>query len=516
MSENSSLTRRVAGATLIVAVISVASKFVGMLREMVVARTFGAGGDLDAFYVANTLPEMLSVMAFFVAINLFLPEYLAERERSPESADRLARAFMARAGIAFLGVALVLALTAELIVDLVAPGLDPRLRELAVLSLRLLSVLVVLRGFDGSLRGLLHAHRRFVAPVLGMTLFSVTIMVFVLVFGRSWGILALTVGWVVGGAAPVLIMAVVARNFLRGSGWRSHPLLATIARRLPWLIAIEALGLVIPLVDRALASRSLDPGAISSLAFALVLQKLPFDVIGLTVAATLFPEFATLRARRKDKEFRALVRRGIRALVAVMLPAAALFWVLHEPLVRALFERGAFDAADTVLTGAALRGYALGLPFLGVSAVLMQAAYAWGNLRMLLSVRFAALVVKFGVSLALLPVLGHVGLALGTSAFYLVFVLLLIRPMTGGFRGLVPRPLILFGATGISALVAWFGAAGLASRGWDSGVSGMVGLAVLVAVALGLYGVLCRVGKVEEVLWIEDMARRKLSRWRSE
>jgi putative peptidoglycan lipid II flippase len=509
---SSPLLGRVAGATALIAGFTLLARAVGLLREMIVARTYGASADLDAFFVALTVPDLISYLVLYVALYLFLPVYSRERARSPESASLLASAFWNRAllGLAFL--AFILVTGAPLVIRGLAPELQEPQYRLALESLRLLAFLVLLRGLEGILRGLVNAHRRFFLPVLATLIVSAVTITFVLVWGRRGGVMALSWGWVVGSTAPVLLVLPLALRHEPGllSRALNHPALRAVRKLLPWVVAIEVASLILPLVDRGLASRFLGPGCISALAYARTLSEVPFTLVGLTLATALFPEFAALWSRRDEAGFQRVLRRGARAVLALILPVTVLLLVLARPLVAALYQRGAFGPEATVLTADALRAYALGLPFLCVSALLVLASYAAGKLRSLLFVKLAALAVKVGVSAALLSSLAQTGIALGTSAFFLVVCLALVPFLLGSFAGLLPRPLIVLPATGMSVGIGWALCEGLTRYGWKEGIDAILVQVLAWGVTFGLYLLFCRWGHVEEVLEMEHLLRKRL------
>lgn len=507
------LGARLAGATAVMAGLALAGKGLGLVREMVIAHTFGAGRDYDAFLVAFTGPEILSFVALYVAFNLFLPQYLRERERSPQEAEALASAYLGYAAIVLLAVGGGLVAAARPLVVWLAPELDPAARELAVVCLRILAGLVVFRGLEGTLRGLLNAHRRFFWPAMGAMLSSLVVIVAVLRFGPGDGVVALAWGVLAGALLPVLVLLPLALRdepgLVRHFG-RTSPMLRQLLRLLPVFLVIELISLSLPLVDRALAARYLEPGRISALAYARILYEVPFNLVGMTLATALFPEFAQLAARRDTAGFADLVRRGVRVTLATMLPAAVLFVVLRFEIAQAVFQRGAFDAEATQLTGGALAGFAVGLPFLAAFVVLNQGAIAAHRLGRLFGAKAAAMVVKIAVSWWLVGSLGHVGIALGTAAFFLTLFLLLLPLVTGSLRGVWAGTPVLLGAAAASGALGWVLARAAGGVGWAEGWVGIGVQALIWSAALALYVGLCRWGRVEEMLWVERTIRRRL------
>ena len=507
----SPLPARVAGAALLLTGFGALTKALGLVRELVVARTFGTGAEYDAFLLGYVLPEALSWMVLFVMLYLFLPAYLRVREGDPREAERFAGAFLLRAGALLLGGSLVLALAARPLVRLLAPDLDPALEGIAVLGLRITGWLVLLRGLEGGFRGLLNSHRRFALPGLTMVIANLGVIVAVLLLASRFGTVSVGIGLTGGLALATVLVAVQA--LATEPGLRrpraDHPELARILRLLPWFLAVEALGLSLPLVDRLIAVRTLEPGAISALAYANALARIPNDMFAVAVAAVVFPELATHAARADLVEGRRVLGRALRVVTGSLLPVTALLLVLAVPFIRAVYQRGAFDAAATDLTAPALRAFAVGLVLQGWFTVLSPAAYAREQHRRLLGVRLLALAVKIAASLVLVRFLGHAGLALGATAFYGVVALGFVPDLVGSWRGIVPRPAVVLPAAAVAALVAWGIQAGadrwVGTAGWPA----LLGTGIAFVGGGLVYLLVCRAGNVEEV---REMERRLLRR----
>ncbi len=499
---------RFAATALLLASLSILGKLAALVREIVVARAFGAGSELDAFLIAFTIPDILGTVALYVALNAFLPAYVRAGTQSAVAASALARVYAVRMTLVLGGVAVVLALMARPLVAMLAPELAPEAATQATRLLQLLAIIVVLRGWEGLTRAILNAWRRFALPTVASLMVGTVVAATVFLFAESSGIQALTWGTLSGAAIPLVMMAPSCWRGFRGRGGAG--LEVGVVSSVVLLVAIEATALVFPLIDRALANRSLGDGSISALAYARTLYEAPFNILALALAVPLFPELARLHAKGDRDAFRALAVRGVRVMVGVLLPVAAMILVVRVPLVRAIYERGAFEAGDTLLTASALVGYAIGLPFLGMSAILLYAGYASDRHGRVLRFRVVALAFKLALSLLFVRFLGVAGLALATAGFSIVFCILAVRDMLGSVSEVIPAPRVVLPASAVAAGVA-FGVAQVATRfEFDSGLGGLASQAVAWGAGLSVYALACRWGRVEEVLWAEQRLR---DRW---
>ena len=399
------------------------SRLLGFVRDMVLARAFGAGPLTDAFFVAFRIPNLLRrLLAEGALSSAVIPVFSDALARGGRQAfERLARAVI---GAGTLSLCLVSALGMALapwIVAAMTPGwaAEPRLVDLAVQLTRIMFPYLLLVGLAALGAGILNVHGRFFTAALGPAVMNVAMILAVLLLARRFQppILALTVGVLVGGLGQVLVQVPEIRRLglpvRPSSEWR-HPALATIgARMVPAAFGLAAVQVTV-LVNTLLASL-LPGGAISFLYYADRVMEFPLGVFGIALATAALPSMSAQAARGdhrglKDTTGFAL---GLSAFIAV--PAAVGLLALGQPVVQLLFQRGAFGAADARATAQALAGYALGLPAFSATRIAAQAFYALGDTRVPVRVGFAGVVINVGLALWLMWPLQHAGLALASS-----------------------------------------------------------------------------------------------------
>lgn len=492
-------------------VVAALGKVLALFRELVVAARFGAGAELDAFLVGFAFPELLANLSTYVALTLFVPLYVAERQRDPLSAREFGSSF---AGLSFLTLGVlagVLAFFADPLVRFIGPALSESQIHISREALRWLSLVVIFRGLAGGLQGVANTHGRFWIPSFGGLAVSLAVIVLVLGFERL-GIHALTAGTAIGWGVSLLLLIGVVRQVGGGFRLRSHPLLVRCLKRLPWIFAIEIAALAIPLIDRSLAGRFLPEGRISALAYAHIINEMPFQLFGFAIITTLYPEFAALAAKGDMETFQRRLRRALRVVWLGTFPVAVLLVFFNQPLIRAIYERGAFSPDATSWTASALMVYALGLPFIAAGGVLFRAGYAAGRFRTLLVCRLVALLVKVAVSLLLVQRWGHVGLALGTAAFHIVFFVLLLKPMFGRWWGWMPRVVPMLLGVGVAYVTAWLLNQLAIQLGWTQGFRALFAQGLTWSLAGLATALVFRGLKLESWMWIENTLRMRLGR----
>jgi len=439
----------VAQAASLVMVLFVASRAMGLLREMVIARQFGTSAQLDAYLAAFRLPDLFfALMAGGALGSAFIPvfaSYLAHEDEP--GAWRLASAIINWVFLLLSAAGLLAALLAPMLVTyIIAPGFTPAQQVLTVELMRWMLVSTVIFGVSGVVMGILNARQHFLLPALAPVIYNAAIIAGVWFLGPSMGVRGATIGVVIGAFCHLFTQL----PELQRQGMRYTLELAPQdagVREVGRLMAPRALGQAAVelnhLVNVTLASM-LRAGSISALNYGRLMMLLPQGVIAQSVAIAAFPTFSTLAARGERDEFRHILATSLRSVLYLTLPAAVgLIW-LREPLVTAVFGGGEFDAWSIQATAWALMFYALGLVGHAMVEIVARAFYALHDTRTPVVVGLLAMPANIALSLGFISLFGKLGwmplggLALANSLATLgemVVMLYLIRRRLEGLEG---------------------------------------------------------------------------------
>jgi putative peptidoglycan lipid II flippase len=399
---------------------TLASRVLGFVRDVLMARFLGAGAVADAFFVAFSLPNMFRRFFAEGAFNAaFVPLFTKKLERDRAEAEAFARdAYWLMAGILIVFSALCMAAMPWLVWAMAAGFAGDARFDLAVLFGRIAFPYILFISLVAILSGMLNATGRFwaaaAAPVL---LNAIFIAALVLAEAMGWDH-GLTQAW----AVPVAGVAqLVATGWaVRAAGFRLRvraPRLTPELKRL-FVIAAPAVlaGGVVQInliVGRQVASFT--ENAISWLSYADRLYQLPLGVIGIAVGVVLLPELARRLREGEVERARDAYSRGTEFALALTLPAAVALVVIAHPIVSVLFQRGAFTATDSAATALALAVYGAGLPAFVLHKVLQPLYFAREDTRSPFRFALWSMVVNAAVAVGLLPVVGFVAAALGTT-----------------------------------------------------------------------------------------------------
>lgn len=447
------------------------SRLLGLLRDVVVARVFGAGPLTDAFFAAFRLPNMLRRFTAEGAMTqAFVPVYAARRRDNPDAAARAAGeilAWLAGVLLALSGVGL---LFAPWIIALLAPGLEES--ALAADLFRIVFPYILFISLVSLFAGMLNAVGRFSAAACAPLLLNAAMLAAALwwaplfarpIFALAWGVFAggiLQLLWLVwnvrrAGLFPPLTVVL-----------RPSAEVKKIARLL-WRGAVGAgAAQVNLLINLALAS-FLAAGSISWLYYADRLMELPVGLIGATLATVVLPGLAARAA--DDAAFSGLLDQALRLILFLSLPAAAGLALLALPLTATLFMHGAFDATDAQMTGRAVLAYAAGVAGLVMTRPLAAAFFARQDASVPVKAAFASMAATqlFNVIFVFALGLGHAGLALsvGLAAYVNAGVLFVILRRRGWYRPTAGW--VIFGGRTAAALAVMSGTLWLAAPPGD-------------------------------------------------
>ena len=532
LSENSSEVnalsgKQIAHAAGLVVIGFILSRLLGLIREAVIGGIFGATSDYEAYAVALQVPDTIYYVIAGGAIgSAFIPvftEYLSKGKK--DEAWHIANAVT---NLFFVILALVAALCAvfarPIVTSILAPGFAPEVQTLTIQLMQIMLLSPVIFGISGLQMGMLNAHQRFLLPALAPSMYNVGIILGAVVlapvldigvFGLAWG--------VVLGAAMHMIVQWPGLKIIQMPYRLIFDTRHAGVREITRLMAPRVLGQAVVQVNfwvnKSLASNMLE-GSVAAIQRAWYLLLLPQGVIAQSVATAVFPTFSAQVAQGKTDELKETLGQVLRAVLFLSIPATVGLVMLRLPIVRLMYERGAFTLTDSEAVAWALLFYGIGLVGHSLVEIITRTFYAMHDTRTPVGVGAAAMALNVALSLILIRVMGDpqmitrgafAGLALAnTLATTLegIVLLLLIRPRVGGLGGR-QTTVSLLKATGASIGM------GLALRAltpqidqWGQIVGPIAAIAIGVSVFFGLAWLL----RSDEARMFTNLALSRLKR----
>jgi putative peptidoglycan lipid II flippase len=373
-------TDGLAAAAFIVGASSLASRILGIFRDRVLAGTFGAGLQLDAYYAAFRLPDTAYNLVILGAISAgFIPVFIAWMEKEgKESAMRLAARVLSTVGLVLIAASLLIIVFAPVLIPWLVPGFSAEGIKLAVDLTRVMALSPIFLGLSAVVGGVMQSMRRFIGFALAPVFYNLGIIAGTMLLGPTYGVMGAAFG-VVFGAFLHLVVQSVAAN---GIGlW--PPVLPSFkdpgVRRILTLMGprIAALGVsqVSLTVLFAIATLT-ETGAIAVFNLSNNIQSFPLGLFGISFAIAAFPALARAAGASDDESYRQTLSSAGRKICFFVIPATAIFFLLRAQIVRLVLGQGVFGWDDTIRTADMLGLMSLSLVAQSLSPLLIRALYA--------------------------------------------------------------------------------------------------------------------------------------------
>lgn len=383
------------------------SQLLGLVRDRLLAGSFGAGDTLDVYYAAFKFPDLVFVgIASVVSIYVLIP-FLSERAGSREAERRFVDDIFTVFFVVIATVSVVLFFAASHLCELFFPGLAARgLIDEVVLLTRILLLQPILLGLSNLLGSIIQTRQRFLIYAVSPLLYNIGIIMGILVFYPRFGLVGLGAGVLLGAFLHLLIQLpfiLEERLFPRPSfsiDWKTVG--KVISLSLPRALALSAHHVALLFVV-GLAS-VIATGAISLFQLAYNLQAVPLSIIGVSYSVAAFPTLARLFSDGRRTQFLEQMVTATRHILFWSLPIMALFFVLRAQVVRVILGVGAFGWTETRLVAAALALFAVSLAAQNLSFLFVRGYYATGHTKKPLYINLftALLVVVFSFGLVAL------------------------------------------------------------------------------------------------------------------
>jgi putative peptidoglycan lipid II flippase len=503
----------------IVSLAVMASRILGLVREVVFAKLFGASASYanDAYVIAFRIPNLLRDLfaegALSSAFVTVFSDYLVTK--GEKEAFRLS-SLVVNAMLLILGILVALGIIfAPELVTLIAYGFqaNPEKFALTVKMTQIMMPFILLVALAAQAMGLLNSRGHFGMPALSASFFNVGSIIGGLFFavimaGRDFahpvqailahpteGIIGMAYGVLIGGFLQFAVQWPV----LRKTGFRYRPIISFTdpgVRRVFQLMGPAVIGAaavqINVLINSNFASSVPGNGAISWLSYAFRLMQFPIGVFGVAIATATLPSISKSAALDDLASFRHTMASSIRLTFLLTIPSAVGLIVLGRPIIALIYEGNKFNANDTSHTASALACYAIGLAGYSAIKILAPAFYALKDARTPMVISLLSIAINFALNWSLVGVLQERGLALSTSAVALLNFALLYFLMQKKINGIEGRKtagaivkIIL--ASGLMALVCWVVSQGIYDFAGDNRMARILNVVVSVGAGAGVF-----------------------------
>ncbi len=399
------------------------SRVLGLVRDMVIARYFGAGAGADAFFVAFKIPNFLRrLFAEGAFSQAFVPVLSSYRQtQSMSDVQRLVNAVAGSLGLVLLGVTLVAILGAPVLTAIFAPGfLDDEVKfALTSDMLRITFPYLLLISLTAFAGGILNSYDRFAVPAFTPVLLNLSMIAAAIWLTPLMAepVMALAWGVFIAGALQLFFQL----PFLMRLGllprprvdYRHEGVSRILKLMVPALFGVSVSQINL-LLDTVLAS-FLQTGSVSWLYYSDRLSELPLGVFGIAIATVILPSLSRKHASASADQFAATLDWAVRAVLLIGLPAALALALLAEPLIATLFHYGEVTDRDVAMSAQSLRAYSAGLLAFMLIKVLAPGFFAREDTKTPFRYALGAMVVNAVIAVGLAPFIGWIASAIATT-----------------------------------------------------------------------------------------------------
>jgi putative peptidoglycan lipid II flippase len=403
-------------SNIIITFLSLVGVGVNFITQMVLAYYFGARIERDAYFAAMTVPAYLVTLFVGSLTVIFLPFYMDFKKDKTE--DEVRKFVSSTIGVVFCALIVVCALGfvfSNLIIESLAPGFSQEQSLFASSLFRILIATVLFQCTTSLLSIFHHVDQHFFLPALSPVLIPIASLISITLF-HSAGISSLAVGAVIGSCLGMVLLLPGAKKLVNIKylfRFTNADTGRLLVKTLPLLVTGAVFRLT-TIIERMLAS-TLAEGSISYLGYSSQLYMLLATIASGSIVTTFYPIMSAAWGHKDHLEFKSLLARGIRLILLITLPIAAIFLPLRDPVIEFLFQRGAFDATATHAVASCLSIMMGAFLFGSLGNILVKVFYIAGNIYTISAICIIEVACYAIAGMLLTRQFGYLGLAASLS-----------------------------------------------------------------------------------------------------
>lgn len=458
MKKNSKLIRSVG----IFSAMTVLSRILGLVRDILIALLFGASAMVDAFFVAFKIPSMFrKILAEGAFTQAFIPIFAQQQQQAPEKLRQFVGKVMGTLMSAAVTATVFGMIFAPFIIMLLAPGFaqgnGAERYDLAIDLLRIAFPYIIFASIAALFGSILNSYSYYGPAAISPVCLNLAMIFAILVLTKLFvaPVIGLAWGVILAGICQVVFLFWFMRSInmtpMPTVAWRDNGVLQIIKSMLPALLGASITQINF-IIDTVFAS-FLPPGSLSWLYYSDRLLNFPLGVFGVALSTVIFPRLSRSVIKGYYQDYSEVFDWSARMVFYLGLPAAIGLIVLAEPLVMTLFYRGSFNLHDTIMTSRSLQSFAVGLPAVMLIKNLSVAYYAEKDYKTPAKIGVVVLLTNTLLNAILIHYWQHAGLALATSIASYVNVILLWLGLTKKNIYFTQYPWAMFFIRNLPALV---------------------------------------------------------------
>lgn len=417
----------VIGSAALVMIVSLSSKLLGFVRQMVIASSFGSTASTDIFFVSSEFMLGLSGALLASLTSALVTIYIdtavkKNRGEANKIASKMLTIFL-MASAAFI---VLINLFAPYIAGMIAPAYSPEDSAVLVKYLRFFSVVFIFTAFQSIYAAVLNANDSFVPGKLYGIVYNPIAIIFVLVFGKMWGTWSLVAAFILGNIGQTLLLRAICGKVFRfkpSLELRDQAIKHLIILSLP-LLAGNVFTQLNGIVDKAICS-VLGEGIASNYSYAYTLEQFVTATITISLSIILLSKYASYAANGDTEMVIKTFKESLSGLILLLAPITVIACVMSYEIVSIVYMRGQFDSVAAKYTSQALIGFCLGFIPVAVREMYTRLHFAYQDTKTPMLANMGAVAINGVLSLILARYLGIFGISLATSVSVLFSIAVL-------------------------------------------------------------------------------------------
>ena len=410
-------------STITVLFLSAIGYLLTFCTNILIAKIFGAGFEMDSYLVAIGIPSyVVTILSGTLSIT-FIPVFAEYKSSNPIKAWSIVNSIINLAFICLILLSLVVIFFSYSIIKVAAPGFSAENLGLSSNLLKWYAPVILFVVMNELFASIYYSHDMFFVPMLNKIVSPLVMIVFLFLFSSSLSVFTLVIATLCGALLQFFVLALgIFHNPIFSYSFQPSLYNAGVKKVL-LLMAPLIIGMlvykILPVFDRMILS-SLPQGSISHLNYANKLQSSMIQIIATSFSIPIFPLLASISAEKKWVQLKEMMSKIIRIMIFVSLPFAIYFAIAGESIIRVLFQRGAFTSDDTIFVYRAFVLYMISLPVVAIGGVVSQGLYVLQDTKTPVIVGFVETALYIGLCFLLLPYLHYLAIPI-SYGFYFTF-----------------------------------------------------------------------------------------------
>lgn len=421
------LNNTVLGGAMLISVFSVLSKVLGLVRDRMLASSFGAGEVLDSYFAAFRIPDFIfNSLVLGALAAAFIPVFIKLDKQDKNYAIRVSNSILNIITVILSVLCLLAFINVGALVKILAPGFSYYQLALTTRLTSIMLISVVIFGFASVMGSILNSKKTYIAYSIAPVLYNVG-LIFGIILSKYFGYDMLAWGVVIGALLHFLIQLISVSKL----GWkyefifdfRDKNVIKIFKLMIPRTLAL-ILGQINQFVITIIAS-SLVVGSISIFYFGINLQSFVVSIFGVSIAIAIFPVLSGFVNEGKINEFNDYLNRNLKKITFFVVPISAFMILTRFEIVKIILGAGSFDIKDINYTASVLGWFCVSILFQCMAAILARAFYAFEDTKSPVILSFISLSINVALAIFLSNKIGILGLAIAFSISNTIFFLLL-------------------------------------------------------------------------------------------